>query len=95
CKFLNKSLYLNIAKYIRCLVKNRRIARLCFCKYRQNVKHNLNKKACLQDIKAEISYLHSLGIVYCNINLKNILAKRAFANKSFVIVDFNLYMLKS
>ncbi|CAF9908006.1 hypothetical protein IMSHALPRED_006556 [Imshaugia aleurites] len=83
----------NVATYHGCIVREGRIASLCFTRYHQTLVYRiyhdprrLDTQSCLQEIKKGIEHLHSLGIVHNDINPSNVMLT---VDDTAVIIDFN------
>ena len=92
CEILRAFLHPNIAQYLKCIIKNNRTMGLCFVKYSMNLServtknfHPFNIDLCLQSIQKGIQHLHSLNLIYCDLNLINILMNE----DTSVIENFN------
>lgn len=70
----------HIAQYLGCLVENGKLMGVCYVKYDVDLGERVTKNTrpfdvdlILQGIQDGIQYLHSLGLIHCDINPRNIL----------------------
>lgn len=92
CEVIKRSPHPNVVKYFGCLLdEDGRISELCFARYGKTLHQMIDdgdifdRKACLDDIRAGIEHIHSLGMIHCDINPRNVFADV----KGFVIGDFD------
>ncbi|KAG9234638.1 hypothetical protein BJ875DRAFT_509171 [Amylocarpus encephaloides] len=91
-EMIKRSPHPNVVKYFGCPIdEDGRISELCFARYGKTLDQMIkdgeifDRKACLDDIRAGIDHLHSLGMIHCDINPHNVFADV----KDFVIEDFD------
>lgn len=91
CEILRTSPHPNVAKYYGCIVHDGRITGLCFARYGSNLLETVKSTRpvdvdrWVNQISQGISHLHSLGLVHCDINPKNVVLD----GDTLVIIDFD------
>jgi serine/threonine protein kinase len=92
CEVLKRYPHPNIASYLGCVVKERRIRGIAFARYSVTLSQMLKDRTsfdrghCLWGIEAGVRHMHKLGLVHNDLNPSNIIM---MDGDNPVIIDFD------